>query len=466
MSRLWILLLLAACEPTTKPEKTPDEEVPAEGEGEGEAPTPTYDLASAELVYALPWAGGEILLGGYSGTGADGGFYLADPIGDGASAWIYRLPWAETEASSIEDAAEVVIQTGFYSPDKIGFDAGRLTIPDANATVDGLSGAGIGYDLSEPDSSGVLSDLADVAVEGDTENGYAARTLRIDADGDGALDDLVATQSTYSDDDVHGEIGVWLDVESGVHAWASADHVFPACADVGSSSISYGPVDLAADTDGAHLWVGCPSATYRTGRVELYTTPLTSASEPVGGVPGVEGWTIHPDPRGGVWMGVRGGGALAYSGTDLEPIYMTVADDDSALFGAAPVVVETSTGQVVLAVGVQTRDSVESLLPVEIPAPFAVGDALSVPPDGGSEGGGGVYLCDVTAIPEAAADGTAVLRTCDGYGVSSDSGVTCTGALQALVEREDGLYLGSSGWLFGSGYGCGVQVWRIAPEVE
>lgn len=446
MTRL-TLLLLAACEPV----KTPTTETPIEtGEGEGEtaAPDPIlYDVTSASGTAALGWSEDRPAFAGYSGTGADARIYLADPLGDGSAAFVYGIPWTAEGALTIEDAAEVTITVGVYGPDKVGYEGGYLAIPDADADVADIPSAGIGYSLAEPSTSGALATLAALSVSGDTENGYAARILRLDADLDGDTDDMIATQSTYESDETHGEIGVFLNVTERAYSWAEADYQIPACTDFGDTNISYGPVDLALDAGGAHLWVACPSATYRSGAVEVYSLPLSAASVPDGGVQKVGGWTVAADPRGGAWMGSQGGGVVTYASADLTTVisaypYETESDSGS-LFGARPEVIETAAGQVLLLVGAQTRTA----------------EARAVP-DGGDAGVSAVYLCDITDMPAEDETGFADLSAaCGRY--TAPEGVACIGAVNGLIENGGVLRFFSSGWLFGSGDGCGAAIWKL-----
>ncbi len=446
MTRL-TLLLLAACEPV----KTPSTETPVEtGEGEGETATPEpilYDVTSAAGTAALGWSEDRPAFAGYSGTGANQRIYLADPLGDGSAAYVYGIPWTSEGALIMEDAADVVITVGVYGPDKIGYEGDYLAIPDADADVGDIPSAGIGYSLAEPTTSGALATLSPLSVSGDTESGYAARILRLDADLDGDADDMIATQSTYDSDDIHGEIGVFLDVAERPYLWSEADYQIPACTDFGSTAISYGPVDLALDADGAHLWVACPSATYRTGAVEVYSLPLSAVSVPDGGVQKVGGWTVAADPRGGAWMGSQGGGVVTYATADLTTVisaypYETESDSGS-LFGARPEVIETEGGQVLLIVGAQTRTA-----------------EMRAAPDGGDAGVSAAYLCDITDMPTEDETGFADLTAaCGRY--TAPEGVACVGAVNGLIERADGLYFFSSGWLFGSGDGCGAAIWSV-----
>lgn len=461
MSRF--LLLLAACTGDVKPTPSPTDTGPfdsaSEGEGEtGEtSPAPAlYDVSGAEIVVALPWSGGAIPFGGYAATVAAGGFYVADPLGDGTDAYVYRLPWGETSAPTIEDAADRLITLGYLGPDKLGTSGDLVAVPDADADVGDIPSAGIGYLLAEPSAGGAVADLATYAVQGGYEGGYTGRLLILDADGDGSADDLIAT-ATVESGDAHGALAVYLDAEPGSYAWSEADYVLPACYEVEGATVAYGPVDLALDASGDHLWVACPSTRYVNGLVERWDLPLSADAAPYGGVTGPGGWTVAADPRGGVWMG-SAGGVVMYAPADLSDVLELAPEDGGDLFGFAPELVETSTGQILILVGEVTRSARSDgesarLAPLDLPPLFDPGDLPTAPPEAG-ESYSAVYLCDVTAGPS--------LDDCARYEVPDDQAVTCTGSVQGLVEREDGLWLASSGWEFGSGDGCGVIVRRLA----
>lgn len=464
----FLMLFLCGCptegKPATHDTGADDTATTSDSDSGGDtAPPLTYDVSTGELTTALGWAAGLPPFAGYAGTGAPGGFYLADPVADGTVAYVYRIPWGASGAL-IEDTSDLLITLGYYDPDKLGFEGGFLSIPAANADVGDIASAGIGYSLTEPDTSGTIADLAAIGVEGGFENGYTGRTLHLDADGDGEADDLMVTASTYESEEVHGEIAVYLDVEDLLYSWSDASFAFPACTDAGSSRISYGPVDLALDADGEHLWVACPASNYRSGIVEMYNLPLKARSSPVGGALNVGGWTIAPDPRGGVWAGSQGGGAVIYVTTGLDALsaYPFATESDAGvLFGADPEVIETSTGQILLAVGAQTR-STDTLTVTPPRGGFDPGTFDAPPPDDSGDTVSAVYLCDVTALPVAGSMGFADLDTCARYEPSE--AVPCIGAVQALVEVDGVLWLASSGWLYGSGNGCGMQAWRLSPS--
>lgn len=444
--RFLLFLFLAGCPGTTKP--TPDtgadDTVAPTETAEDPPPTLTYDVTTATLTTALAWTEGAVSFAGYAGTGAPSGFYLADPFGDGEQAFIYLIPWGAGGAL-IEDAASLTLTTGPAGPDKIGYENGRLSIPDAAADVGDWYGAGIVYQLREPDASGALSDVALITVRGAHEIGYTGRAILLDADLDGDDDDLAVGSGVSPDYDPDhlGEIGIWLDVAAGVYDWASADFQFAACADV--DRVLYGPVDFAIDAVSGSLWTACPSGNYKSGTAEVYSMPLDAGSEPALTVHDVGGWTISPDPRGGVWAGAQGGGWVTYATEGGERIDY----DGSSYFGAAPVVVAASTGQILLAVGSQSREG--GAVP---PAPTVAGYEPGEIDAAGGTSESAVHLCDVTDLDAP---------VCATYHTAGE-GVPCIGAVQALVEVDGALWLGSAGWLFGSGTGCGVQMWRVEAE--
>lgn len=419
--RFLLLLLLAGCPgTTTKPTPATGAEEEAPTETPEDTPPPTYDTTSAELVTAAGWTTGLARFGGYSMAAAPGGLYIADPVTDGTHAAVYRLPWGTT-APIIEDGADLLLMLGYLGPDKMGYSGGKLAIADADQTTS-VEHAGIGYSLDEPTESGNIEDAGGLAIAGTVEKGYAAHILWFDADGDGVDDDVAATQGTYGETHA-GELGIFLDApESGSLTFDDADLLLPACEDIGGVNINYGPVDLTVDPDGL-LWAACPSNARQFGTIEGWTLPLDSAG-PVVQIPDVSGFSVVADPAGGVWAGVEGDGLVLRADQDGAISYYS--GDDARYYGAAPMTLLTEGGQTLLAVG-----------------------ALSKSADGSSF----VALCDLTEGSDAG---------CTVY--EPTEAVPCIGAVQGLIEIGGVVWLSSSGWLYGSGDGCGVQVWRLDAE--
>lgn len=454
MIRFLTLCILAACE-APKIVDSSDSGAPLDSSDTSgdtsDAPTLAYDVHTAAQTAALSWSGGMVPFAGYSGTGSPDGIYLADPFGDGSQAFIYRIPWTVEGALIVEDAADQSLSTGYAGPDKIGYEQGHLSIPDAAADVGDVFAAGIGYTFAEPPESGELGEQADVAIRGDVTDGYAARILWLDADGDGLTDDVAATQGREDTTDYTGVVGIFLDA-SGVVDFADADLVLDACYRIEGSSIRWSPVDLALDEDG-YLWTTCPASNYHSGTAEAWALPLDAAPSSVIRVPDVGGWTVEPDPSGGVWLGSQGDGTLAYahipSGTVEE---FTAPDSSDSYFGAAPITLQTSTGQTLLVVGMQAR-STSATLTYDSTGRFAPGETNPALDDGGDEADSAVYLCDIT-------DGHALDEDhCARY--SPTEAAPCIGAVQGMEEFDGSVYLMSSGWLYGSGTGCGAQIWRV-----
>jgi len=428
-------------------------------------PTFTYDVTSADSYSELYWSEGSIPYGGYAGHGAKAGFYVSDPVGDGESAFIYRIPWV-AESGAIESSVEVTLTTQTLGPDKIGYDSvsGLLSIPNAAATVDGIEGAGIGYALYEPARDQELSDAAAYAFGGANETGYTGRVLSLDADADGSVDDMIVT-ATADNGDFYGEIGVWLNVEPGHHTWGTADFSFDSCEDHEDTRLKYGPVDLAVDANGSVLYVACPSSTYKDGSVEGFSLPLTAESVSFGYLYGVGGWTIDADPRGGVWAGSQGSSSIAYVSADFITSFGAVPISDGvdlSYFGSNPVVVETSGGQVFMVVGQQTRtaDSVELFMPTTtpvMPPGFDPGDVYGMAEE--STDTSAVWICDITEFTEPSRITNYAYLSCSRYEADA---IGCVGGVQGAFEADGALNVASAGWEFGSGDGCGLKLLQFS----
>lgn len=425
---LILAALLWACEPT---KTTPD--TATTDTGEPISPPPTYDVHDIALTAAHGWAGGAVPYAGYAGAGAPDGIYLADPFGDGTQALIYRIPWTVEGASLVESAADRTLTTGLRGPDKIGYDQGHLSIPDAAADVGDVLAAGIGYSFATPPESGDISAQATVSIRGDVVDGYAARIIWLDADGDGAVDDVAATQGRDDTDTHMGVIGIFLDA-AGVQDFGEADLVLDACYRQDGTRISYGAVDLALDSDG-YLWASCPATNYHSGSAEAWPLPIDGGS-PSYAVINVGGWTVSPDPSGGVWLGAQGNGYLAYASAMSETVEaFTAPDAAESYFGAAPFALQTEGGQTLILVGMQTRST-----------------------DDAAEATSAAYLCDIT-------DG----RTLDEdhcARIDPVEAVPCIGAVQGLEEIDGVVYGFTAGWVYGSGTGCGVVIARLDPGAE
>jgi hypothetical protein len=480
----FILILLAACGPMTTPSKdgtihdTADtghvDSGPILGDDTA-APMPTYDITSGALVYALPWLAGLAPFAGYAGAGADGGFYVADPVGDGVNAFVHRLPWTATSAATVEDAAEVTLSAGLYGPDKLSYTGGLLSIPDADADVGDVASAGIAYLLPEPDAGGSLADAATYTFQGAYTVGYTGRAIWLDADGDGYDDDVVVTATADVRGVSNGALAVYLDAAPGSHTWADADAELVACYDHDETHIKYGPVDLALDAGGDVLYVACPAADYAEGSVELWSLPLvgeSGVSEPFAYLYGVGGWTITADPRGGAWAGSQGNGAVAYTSADARTAFgaypEAMGDTVQEGFGATPAIMQTSTGQILMAVGQQTRDPADTgsgsairVAPLSLPPTFDAGPPS--PPDGSStDSTGSLWLCDVTDMPVPSDVTHYAHLDCAEYERPKDSAVACAGGVQGIHEADGVLTVATAGWVYGTGDGCGVSAWAVS----
>lgn len=443
-----ILFLLAACEPTSdkaNPIRTEETDPPSEGEGEGEtaSPPPNYDVTAGVTLFALPWAGGEVSFGGYAGVATESGFWTMDGS-DGEVGHVYRLPWATSSAASIEGASDLAITTGVAGAYTLDEHDGWMAVSDGYADVGDSAYAGVTYQLQEPEVSGAVADLATVGVQGGWDEAYVNVSIRLDADLDGEKDDLVAAATDITSV-AYGRLAVFLDIEDGVHAWGEADFTFPVCTVSDSALLLYGPADLEVDASGDHLWVACPSRNYADGKVERFDLPLRRGADAYGGVLGVDGASISADPRGGVWAGSRGYDAVIYVFPDLlgTLVFTPAEARDVELFGAHPQVIATRGGQHLLVVGDQA--------PAGDPEPAE----------------SGVWLCDVSVLPESAEGPVASsLTDCGHYTLGEGGPVTSIGAVQDLVETDAGLFFASTGWELGVGGGGagGLVGWVIAGE--
>lgn len=342
---------------------------------------------------------------------AEGIVYVCEPTAIGDVADVCEARWTGQE----------------WSIDKIARDGDRLSIADA-------LGSGIAYTVPDG-STGALADVYATRVDGAYPDGYAGTSLHIDADGDGDEDDLAVTTSLdgsigwSGSPDYYGEIAVFLDATEGAWAWGEADYLLPACADGGV--IAWGPTQLV--TDGAMLYAGCPAASYGEGAVEGWALPLTSRPADWQ-VLGPSGWYLTPRTYDGVFADSRQDGVIYTIQPDGEWRALSLPSEDT-LDGAAPSLLRTSSGRVLLAYGAQPRTS------------------SGLMPDDGGDQYGTVTVCDVSQGWYS--------RLCVEVVTPSDGYATCVGAVQALVEIDGVVYVGSSGWVYGSGDGCGATTWRV-----
>lgn len=334
---------------------------------------------------------------------------------------------SSTAIGDVADICEARWTGQEWSIDKIARDGDRLSVADA-------LGSGIAYTVPD-NSTGALADVYATRVDGAYPDGYAGASLHIDADGDGDADDLATTTSLNgsigwnASPDYYGEIAVFLDATEGVWAWGEADYLLPACADGGV--IAWGPTQLV--TDGAMLYAGCPAASYGEGAVEGWALPLTSRPADWQ-VLGPSGWYLTPRTYDGVFADGRRDGVIYTIQPDGEWRALSLPSED-ALDGAAPSLLRTSSGRVLLAYGAQPQTS------------------SGLMPDDGGDQYGTVTVCDVSQGWYS--------RLCAEVATPDDGYATCTGAVQALLEIDGVVYVGSSGWVYGSGDGCGATTWRV-----
>lgn len=410
------------------------------------ADDPSLDPVQPSLVAVGSVGVGDLepSFAGYSFAGVADGFawtataegivYVCSPTAVGDVADICEARWSGQE----------------WSIDKIARDGALLSVADA-------LGAGIAYTVADG-SAGALGDVYETRVDGAYPEGYAGTSLHIDADGDGDEDDLAVTTSLdgsigwSGSPDYYGEIAVFLDALAGAWVWGEADHLLPACAD--AETIAFGPTQIVSDGD--VLYAGCPATGYGDGAVEGWALPLTS--RPADWVAlGPSGWYLAGRPEGGVYADARREGGVYAIRPDGDHLLRAV-DIGGDLDGAGPATLTTSEGRTYIAIGSQPRSST-GLAPVagagEWPWQVRSLDA-GTPGPRAAEGGfyGAIMVCDITG-------GDWDARLCATAELPDDSYATCTGAVQALVEIDGEVYVSSSGWVYGSGDGCGTTTWRI-----
>lgn len=437
-----LLFLLAACEPTTKlPTDTGVADgVPTEDTHDTDtggpitAPDPVLPILSTVGSYGV--GGLDPSYTGYSAHAGSAGLLWTET----ATGTIWRCPYEGI--GEIAETCEPALTGQAWSIDKMQGTGGAVAIADA-------LGAGTAYEV-EDGATGALADVALTSVSGGYEGGYTGVLVWIDADGDGADDDLVATSGLYGDlgwsetpeSGFYGELAVFLGA-SGSLAWTDADLYLPACSDGGRRQ--WGPVQTA--TDGSTLAAACPGYGYRDGSVEGWALPLTERAADWS----VEasGYYVAAQPTGYV-ADARGEGLVWIQPDGASATREVPVEGD--LPGTAPDVLVTSSGRVLLVTGSQARTSSG----IDVAPTRGRMDPGEFPwqLDGDASYLGGVAVCDITDGWNPDLCVTADLPD-DGY-------ATCAGAVQGLVEVADGtIYATSSGWVFGSGDGCGATVWRV-----
>lgn len=453
-----VLFLLAACEPSKSSPAT-DTSAPTEtGIGPADTdtdvdtgpsgPTPTLPVLATVGSYGV--GGLDPTFAGYSAHAGSAGLLWTET----ASGIIWRCPYEGV--GEIDEACEPALAGQAWSIDKMQSTGRALAIADA-------LGAGVAYEVPD-DATGALADVALTSVAGGYDGGYTGVLLWLDADGDGSDDDLVATSGLYGDlgwsetpeSGYYGELALFLDA-SGTLAWTDADLYLPACADGGRRQ--WGPVATA--TDGTTLAAACPGYGYREGAVEGWALPLTG--RPADWSAEASGYYLAARP-GGYIADARGSG-LVWIQPDGAHVTRELAVDGE-LPGTAPAVLVTSSGRVLLAVGSQARTSsalgegsTYDTLGRLVPHPGRLAAGSAEWPWQRSMAGeesyyGGIAVCDITDGWDAS--------LCTVADLPSDGYATCTGAVQGLVEAEDGtIYATSVGWVYGSGDGCGATAWRV-----
>lgn len=419
MTTILTLLTLLACN-DSKPTTVPSTNTGDTGDTGGVVPPdpvqPTVTVVGSIGVGAL-----DSNLAGYSFAAVSAGFAWVDAV----AGVIYVC--APTSVGDVADVCTPRWTGREWSIDKISSDGSLLAVADGR-------GAGIAYTI-ESDTSGSLSDVYSTRVMGAYSDGYAGTSQHIDADLDGATDDLVVATgldgSVNWDDspEAYGEIAVFLNAPDGSSwTWTDADMHLLACMDGGT--VAWGPTQLISD--GTRLYASCPGYGYFDGAVESWALPLTDRSADWQ-VWGPSGWYMAARPEGGVYADGRGYGGFYTITPDGDSAFRSL-NLGGSLDGTAPSVLTASNGRTYIVMGSQSLSA-------------ASGDI-----DEGFYGS--VLVCDIST-------GDWDARRCTIAELPSDGYATCTGAVQALVEIDGEVYVGSSGWVYGSGAGCGVTIWRV-----
>lgn len=388
----------------------------------GDTDTIPRDPPTAETTAALPWDPELMVDGGTTGAASRSGFWVSDLAGNARSieaeesvAHVYRVPWGRADGTSIQEAADVAVTTEAYEARIVDVDGTTLVISSADRDAGN-------YEINrmvEPDESGDLEDLVDLRVTFDDDGStYWNNSTLLDADGDGAADDLVvAGRAAHGRNS--GVIAVALDAPTSGEIRSTDMDVYVACEGRIGSDSAYGAMSVIADADGS-VWVTCASSDRATGYAE-HRPSLTASPDLLVG--DVSGWSVVADPRGGVWLGSEGSGELVRA--DADGAVGRYAMNGFQHFGAGPDVIEAG-GRIILAVGAMATSE-------------AFASAL--------------YLYDVTDTTD--------LDTLTPNRLEPEGNVLCLGGVNALVAKAGGVRAASSGWLLDTREGCGIQMWEL-----
>lgn len=442
VSRLSLLTVLALAGCPSEGDKPASHDTGADDTApptETDTSEPVTHTITATVSLSAGWASGSPLYAGYAMVADASGIYIDQPLGDGVTAYDYRIPYDAGQGVVIEEVADLTLDVGpTYGTDKFSLlPDGRISIPNNYATGD-ADASGIAYVVDEAALvSGYLPDQAALTIYGGIEVGYTGFVLPLDADGDGTADDIVVSGST---DNAPGHLAIFLDAPTtGAMHWADADYTITTCEPSTEPEEALIGMCSVALSDG-YLIAGCCSTDYSDGAADRYALPLSASSAPVDRVQQLSGWRVSPSPAGGFYDEAQGRGAAVYvspegTRTDISPV------GAAAPWGSSPVVGEVG-GRLLLAIGDPGYESA----------------AL----DGSGSGKvGGVYVCDVTEDPIPDLDACLVL---DG---PSDVGTNFIGAVLAWADTDgDGSddTLVASGWQYGTAKGGGIAAWTVSAE--
>jgi hypothetical protein len=316
-------LLFTACEKGAVESIPPyDSEIPDDSSSHSDSGFNGIQPLSSELILTATWETSGFPSGNTI-AGTSGGLLVsrADVFD------VVRIPWSAGIGAFIERDSSVLIRYDEVS------DSIR-SWPDGAVSV-GFS-AGFGLAAFYPVGVDSLSDVsaldAPIVIRGAADRSEVSPIFREDVDGD-SIFDLLVTEAL-----VPGYVRALPNEPalSGTYSAPDAPIVLEACQDNAGRGATY-----VERFGGNLLAVGCGNDDWSSGRLDIFSLPVTPGQVAMRTVSGVSGFLgASLDANAPLYLDRRGAGVLAILQEDGETLTYHAPSEASATFGASPVLVE------------------------------------------------------------------------------------------------------------------------------